>query len=59
MARNDGWVRFEPGAPFEAVPVLPATLMPGSRTAVPVPSSTTLVIIWISACAAPGLITCL
>jgi hypothetical protein len=57
-ATNDGCVRFRPLAPIDAVPVLPATLMPESWTAVPVPSSTTLVIIWVTSCAVVGLITC-
>src|SRR5579884_2254891 len=56
-ATKEGWVRFDPGGPMEAVPVLPATLIPPSCTAVPVPSSTTLVIIWVTAWAVEGFIT--
>ena len=44
-AMNQGWVRFELGTIW-AVPVLPATSMPWSAAAVPVPSLTTCVIIW-------------
>ena len=56
---NHGWVRPEPGAPIEAVPVLPATEMPPSWAGVPVPSSTTRRIICDSACAVEGFITSL
>src|SRR5262249_59745875 len=35
---NQGWVSPEPGAPIDAVPVLPATEMPPSWAGVPVPS---------------------
>ena len=54
-AMNHAWFT----APTSAVPVLPATSMPSSAAAVPVPSSTTLLIIWARALAVPGFITSL
>ena len=52
---NQGSVRLEPVAPIDAVPVLPATLMPPSWADWPVPSSTTLRIIWLISCGHRGL----
>ena len=53
---NQGWVnsRF---APTSAVPVFPATVMPSSAAAVPVPSSTTRLIIALSCSAVSGFMT--
>ena len=55
---NHGSVSFSPVGPTEAVPVLPANWVPlASRAGVPVPSSTTVRIIWLIACAERAVIT--
>src|SRR5215207_4764350 len=53
---NQGWVNSRL-APTSAVPVLPATRMPASAAAVPVPSSTTRLIIAVSCSAVSGFMT--
>src|SRR5206468_3245683 len=56
-AMNDTWL--PPGQlPTSAVPVLPATSMPCSAAAVPVPSLTTLLIICPTCCAVCADIAC-